>query len=188
MDVTDATFQADVIDRSRETPVVVDFWAEWCGPCRALGPVLEREVAARDGSLVLAKVDVDANPQVADEYAIRSIPAVKGFRNGKVVREFVGVQSPQSVGAFLDSLLGPSEGERLLAELRESGERPELVAALEAGDHEGALASLLAEAQAERDPERRDEVRRLMVSLFDELGQDHPLSAAYRRRLAAALY
>ena len=145
-------------------------------------------MAARDGSLVLAKVDVDANPQVSDEYAIRSIPAVKGFKDGKVVREFVGAQSPQSVAAFLDGLLGPSEGERLLEELREAGERPELVAALEAGDHEGALASLLAEAQAERDPERRDEVRRLMVSLFDELGQDHPLSAAYRRRLAAALY
>ena len=119
MDVTDASFQTEVIERSRSTPVVVDFWAEWCGPCRTLGPVLEREVAARDGGLVLAKVDVDANPQVADEYAIRSIPAVKGFRNGKVVREFVGVQSPQSVGTFLDSLLGPSEGERLLAELRE---------------------------------------------------------------------
>ena len=188
MDVTDATFQAEVIERSRETPVVVDFWAEWCGPCHALAPVLEREVAARDGSLVLAKVDVDANPRLADEYGIRGIPAVKAFRNGRVVREFVGAQSPQSVGTFLDEVLAPSPGERLLAELRESGERPELLAALEAGDHEQALELLLAEVREEADSERRDELRRLMVALFDELGPEHPLSTRFRRQLAAALY
>ena len=188
MDVTEATFDRDVVDRSRELPVVVDFWAEWCGPCHALAPVLEREVAARDGRLSLVKVDVDASPRLADEYGIRGIPAVKAFRNGRVVREFVGAQSPQSVGAFLDEVLAPSPGERLLAELRESGERPELLAALEAGDHERALELLLAEVQEEGDQERRDELRRLMVALFDELGLEHPLSARFRRQLAAALY
>jgi len=188
VDVTEATFETDVVERSREQPVVVDFWAEWCGPCHALAPVLEREVAARDGQLSLVKVDIDANPRLADEFGIRGIPAVKGFRNGRVVREFVGAQSPQSVGAFLDEVLAPSPGERLLAELRASGERPELLEALEADAHERALELLLDEVREEPDAERRDELRRLMVALFDELGPEHPLSTRFRRQLAAALY
>ena len=188
MDVSESNFQSAVIDRSHAVPVVVDFWAEWCGPCHALAPVLEREVAARDGRLSLVKVDVDANPRLADEFGIRGIPAVKAFRNGRVVREFVGAQSPQAVGAFLDEVLAPSPGERLLAELRASGERPELLAALEAGDHERALELLLAEVREEQDVERRDELRRLMVALFDELGPEHPLSTRFRRQLAAVLY
>jgi putative thioredoxin len=188
VDVTEETFETDVVERSRELPVVVDFWAEWCGPCHALAPVLEREAAARDGRLSLVKVDVDANPRLADEYDIRGIPAVKAFRNGRVVREFVGAQSPQSVGAFLDEVLAPSPGERLLAELRASGDRPELLETLEAGEHERALELLLAEVREEADAERRDELRRLMVALFDELGPEHPLATRFRRQLAAALY
>ena len=188
MDVTEATFESEVVERSRERPVVVDFWADWCGPCHALAPVLEREVATRDGRLTLVKVDVDANPRLADEYGIRGIPAVKAFRDGRVVSEFVGAQSPPSVASFLDGLLAPSPGERLLAELRESGERPELLAALERGDHESALELLLDEVRKEADPERRDELRRRMVALFDELGVDDPLSVRYRRQLATALY
>src|SRR5262249_48143605 len=136
MDVTTDTFENDVVEHSAELPVVVDFWADWCGPCKTLAPILEREAAARDGQVVLAKVDVDANREVASRFGIRGIPAVKAFRNGQVVREFVGAQSPTSVASFLDAVTGPTEGERLVEELRESGEAPELLAALEQGEVE----------------------------------------------------
>jgi putative thioredoxin len=113
MDVTETNFQSAVIERSRELPVVVDFWAEWCGPCRQLGPVLERAVAARAGKVELAKLDVDSNQRLAREYRVQGIPAVKGFRDGQVVAEFVGAQPPPSVEKFLDSLL-PSEADTLV--------------------------------------------------------------------------
>ena len=187
VDVTEETFQTAVVERSAELPVVVDFWAEWCGPCRALGPVLEREAEQRAGRVELVKVDVDANPRLAQEYGISGIPAVKAFRNGRVADEFVGVRSPQSVAAFLDALTEPSEGERLLESLRENGSDPEVLEALEAGDHERAFQILLGRIDG-ADEERRDEVRRVMLALFDELGPEHELTQRYRRRLAAALF
>jgi putative thioredoxin len=187
MEVTEATFESEVVERSRATPVVVDFWADWCEPCHMLDPVLAEAVGARDGSVVLAKVDIDSNPALADRFAIRGIPAVKGFKKGRVAGEFVGVQSRQSIDAFLDALTGPSPGERLIAELGESGEFPEIIGPLAEDDHERALEWLLGEV-VDADRERRQRIREVMVAVFEELGHDHPLAQQYRRRLATALY
>jgi putative thioredoxin len=124
--VTEATFDRDVIERSKKTPMVVDFWAEWCGPCKALSPALEAAEASRGGRVLLAKVDVDSNQALAGRYGVQGIPAVKAFRDGKVASEFVGALPPARVEEFFDSLV-PSKADELLAvgdelSLREAAE------------------------------------------------------------------
>ena len=114
IDVDEAAFQSEVIERSATVPVVVDFWAEWCGPCRQLGPVLEQAAEAREGKVVLAKVDTDANPALSQTFGVQGIPAVKAFIEGEVVAEFVGAQGPSQVEAFFDALV-PSQSQQLLA-------------------------------------------------------------------------
>jgi putative thioredoxin len=108
----EADFEEKVLARSQALPVVVDFWAEWCGPCRVLGPALEEAVGRRAGEVELVKVDVDSNQRLAASFGVQGIPAVKAFRDGKVVNEFVGAQAPAAIDQFLDRLV-PSDAERL---------------------------------------------------------------------------
>ena len=187
MDVTEATFEHDVVERSRETPVIVDFWAAWCGPCHALAPVLEQEIERRNGDVVLAKVDVDANPGLSATYGVQGIPAVKAFRDGRVVSEFVGARPGAAVAAFVDELLAPPRLAVVMDELRASRELPAVLTALEADDEERALDLVLTEI-AGSSHERRERLRDLAVAIFDYLGHDDPVTVKYRRRLAAALY
>lgn len=114
-EASEATFEQEVIERSRTTPVLVDFWAEWCGPCRVLGPTIEAAVDAREGTVWLAKVDVDQNQGLAATFGIRGIPTVKAFVDGKAAAEFVGVRDRQGVDAFIDSLV-PSDEEQALGQ------------------------------------------------------------------------
>jgi putative thioredoxin len=248
-DATDADFQQRVLERSRELPVVVDFWAEWCGPCRALGPALEQAVAARSGRVELAKVDTEANPRLVTQFGIRGIPAVKAFRDGRVESEFTGAIPPAQIESFLDALL-PSEAEELAAQAAVDGDEQGLRRALEldprhaaaaaalarlllargeaeealavaepaaatdfvaaglaaraklelagdapgdafemwdAGEHEPALDRLQDAVASSTDPERRDELRTVMVGLFTELGATDPLVQKHRRQLAMQL-
>jgi putative thioredoxin len=140
IDVTDATFERDVLDRSAQVPVVVDLWAEWCGPCRTLGPTLERVVAATDGKVELAKVDIDSNPRVSATFKVQSIPAVFALRDRQVVDSFVGALPESGVEEFVARLAPEaSEADRLVT----LGDEASLRKAIELEpDHAGAVVAL----------------------------------------------
>jgi thioredoxin len=184
---TDETFDSLVVARSDEVPVVVDFWADWCGPCHALAPVLEREIEARAGAVELVKVDVDANPALSQRFGVSGIPAVKGFKEGQVVDEFTGVRSPTAVAAFVDGLLEPPRAEGLVEELRAEAWLGDVLARIDAEDLEGALALIVASVEGAAS-DRREQLRELAVALFERIGHDDPVTVSYRRQLAAALY
>jgi putative thioredoxin len=138
-DADDTTFREAVLERSATVPVVVDFWAEWCGPCRQLTPALESAAGAREGRIDLAKVDVDANPLLSQTYRVQGIPAVKAFREGKVASEFTGAVPPAQVERFFDALV-PSEAD----ELSGSDDETSLRRALELDPRQATAAGKLA--------------------------------------------
>ena len=141
-DVTDATFEADVLQRSHEVPVLVDLWAPWCGPCRTLGPVLEEVVGATEGKVELAKVNVDENPQISAAFRVQGIPAVYALKDGKVVDGFVGAQPKPAVEKLVESLL-PTQEEAEVDRLVGAGDEGSLRRALDLDpDHAGAVVAL----------------------------------------------
>jgi putative thioredoxin len=175
IDVTDATFQTDVLDRSAATPVVVDLWAPWCGPCKTLGPLLETAVGATDGRVVLAKVNVDENPATAQAFRVQSIPAVYAVSGGQVVDGFVGAQGPEAVQAFVDKLDGGGEPSEVDL-LREAGDEASLRRALELEPDNADVIADLAELMVAE--ERRDEALELLAKV--------PETSATRRVAALA--
>jgi putative thioredoxin len=178
IDVTEQDFETEVLERSKSVPVVVDFWAEWCGPCRALSPALEKAADTREGDVVLAKLDTDANPGLAQAFRIQGIPAVKAFKDGRVVDEFTGAIPPAQVEEFFDKLV-PSEADRLVA----AGDEASLRRALELQPARIDAATELAKLLFADG--RRDEARELVERLpgfqaeglaarlrLEELGED----------------
>ncbi len=148
MDVTDATFETAVLERSDEVPVVVDLWATWCGPCRTLGPIIEKVIAATGGQVELAKVDVDQNPRIAQAFGVQSIPMVVAIRDRQAVDSFLGALPEREVQAFVDRLL-PTSVEQQVAALLEAGDEASLQAALELDPDNAAVITALAMAEVQ---------------------------------------
>jgi len=162
LDVTDATFQSAVLDRSSQVPVVVDLWAPWCGPCRTLGPILEDVIEATSGAVELVKVNVDENPQISAAFQVQSIPAVYAMVDGKVVDGFLGAQPAAQVQQFVAGLQ-PSDAEKALSALVAAGDEASLREALELKpDHVDAIVALAELLATRRDNGDADEALALL--------------------------
>lgn len=178
-DVTDATFQTDVLERSQTTPVVVDLWAPWCGPCRTLSPILEKVVGETGGSVVLAKVNVDENPQVAAAFRVQGIPAVYAVSGGKVVDGFIGAQPEARVREFIDRL-APSQEQQEVDQLVAAGDEESLRRALEIQpDQPGAIVAL-AELLAGRHDEAASEDALALLQRIPETPETRRVRALIR--------
>jgi putative thioredoxin len=183
VDVTDATFQTAVIERSMTVPVVVDLWAEWCGPCKQLGPIIEKVIAATDGQVELAKVDVDANPNIAQAFRVQSIPAVFAISGGQPVDQFIGALPEAEIAAFVAKLL-PTKEQTEVERLVEAGDEASLRAALELEpDNTEAITSLAELCAGE---ERPDEALALLEKI-PETPDTRRIAALARRGPEAAL-
>ena len=176
MDVVDATFEAEVMTRSEQVPVVVDLWAPWCGPCKSLGPILERVIAGSGGRVVLAKVNIDENPGVAQAFGVQSIPAVFAIHHREVVGSFVGAQGEDAVNEFVTKLLPDDEVDEL-EQLVATGDEASLRAALESRPDHPAAVCALALLLVERD---EDGDRAEATALLDRVPETPEI-----RRIAA---
>lgn len=178
IDVTDATFETEVIERSHQTPVVVDLWASWCGPCKTLGPILEKVCDATGGKVVLAKVDVDQNPGLSQAFQVQSIPAVYAIKDGKVVDGFMGAYPEHVIQQFVDSLM-PSEADQTIANLIAAGDEASLRSALEIEPGNAAAVCALAELLVETS--RSEEALQLLARIPED---EHTVRIAAAARLA----
>jgi putative thioredoxin len=176
IDVTDATFQAEVIHKSAEVPVVIDLWAPWCGPCTTLGPIIEKVIDATEGQVVLTKVNIDENPGIAKAFQVQSIPAVYAMQNGQIVDGFLGAVPEREVQAFVERLL-PTKEQSEVAALLAAGDEASLrqVIELEPGNEDGvvALAQLLVDQQ-------QFEEALALLERIPESERTRPIAAAAR--------
>lgn len=214
LDVTDATFATDVIERSNSVPVVVDLWAEWCGPCKTLGPILEKVIGETDGLVELAKVDVDANQEVSAAFKVQSIPAVYAMRNGQVIDGFMGAVGEPEVVAFVQRLLDAevvpasateepdvADGAESVGPV-EQVDAPQIVDAPGQATSDGqapapsapaATPAEVAAIEAELETllltvKTDDSHRERYLELLERMGSDHPETNTWRRRLATAIF